>query len=62
MGNVFGDELLTVEEVSTLIKKKPGFVYKNWHKWESNGLRVLRAGSHPRFYRSDILKMMEAKA
>lgn len=55
------DEILTLSEVAVLLKISKHSVYKIWHEWRDRGVRVLklRPNSVPRFFKSDILKMMQ---
>lgn len=54
-------ELVTIQDIAKLIKKHPSYVYKHLPKWRDRGVRVLQTDPNttPRFYLSDILKMME---
>lgn len=53
--------IVTLKEAAEILKLKMPTVYKNWPKWRDQGVRVLKAypNASPRFYLSDILKMME---
>jgi len=54
-------EIVTLEEAAKLLKISKHTVYKRWHEWRDYGVRVLKMkpNSTPRFYVSDLLKMME---
>jgi len=56
-------EIVTLEEAAQILKIKKNYAYKIWHQWPDYGVRVLklRPNATPRFYLSDILKMMEIK-
>jgi DNA-directed RNA polymerase specialized sigma subunit len=55
------DEILTLKEVAELLKISPNYVYQIWPSWRDKGVKVLKAAANsaPRFYKSEILKMME---
>ena len=57
------DELLTLKEVADLTKYKLSYLYKVYHFWRDRGVRIITAtpNASPRFYKTDILKMMEAR-
>ncbi len=54
-------EIVTLEEAAKLLKISKHTAYKRWHEWRDYGVRVLKMkpNSYPRFYVSDLLKMME---
>lgn len=54
-------EIVTLEEAAKLLKISKHTAYKRWHGWRDYGVRVLKMkpNSTPRFYVSDLLKMME---
>ena len=54
-------EIVTLAEAANILKIKKSYAYRIWHEWQDAGVRVLklRANATPRFYLSDILKMME---
>ncbi len=51
--------ILTLEEVAIMLKMKKSYVYRIWKSWK--GVRVLqhKCNATPRFYLTDILRMME---
>jgi len=55
------DDILTLCEASKLLRISMGYAYQSYHLWKDYGVRILkpRPNAHPRFYRKDILKMME---
>lgn len=56
------DEILTIEEVARFIKFPKSYVYKNYNMWRDYGLRILSThpNARPRFWKSDIVKVLEA--
>lgn len=57
------DEIITLEEVAALIKYSLQYLNNNYMKlFCDRGVRILRLkpGARPRFYRRDIIKLMEA--
>jgi transposase len=54
-------EIVTLAEIASILKISKHTAYKNWHNWRDYGVRVLqdKPNAVPRFYLSDILKMME---
>jgi len=54
-------EIVTLKEVAEILKISKHSVYKVWGTWRDHGVRVLKlkTNASPRFYLSDILKMME---
>lgn len=56
------DEFLTLKEISLILKVSMAQIYRTWHSWSDYGVRILRLtpNAEPRFYKSDILKMLEA--
>lgn len=56
------DEILTMDEVAKLIKFPKSYVSKHYNSWRDYGLRVLitHPNARPRFWRSDIIKVLEA--
>ena len=54
-------EIITLAEACELIGISLGYGYQIWHTWRDKGVRVLQhsPNARPRFYRKDILKMME---
>jgi len=56
-------KLLNIKEVAEMLGISPKTVYNNWHEWVVKyGISIhrLNATGHPRFYESDILRMIEA--
>jgi transposase len=55
-------EIVTLEQAANILKISKHTAYKKWHKWREYGVRVLKMETNatPRFYVSDLLKMMEA--
>lgn len=55
------DELISIREVAEMMKVSRSLVYSLWTTWEKKGLRVMKASpnGHPRFYKSEIVKMLE---
>lgn len=56
-------EILTLSEVADLTKYKKGYLYKVYNSWRDYGVRILKPApnARPRFYKADILKMMEVQ-
>lgn len=57
-------DIITLEEVAQLIKYSLQYLNNNYMKlFCDRGVRILRLkpGARPRFYRSDILKLMETQ-
>jgi hypothetical protein len=54
-------QIVTLKEVAEIIRIKVSYAYKIWPTWRDKGVRVLKTAPNatPRFYLSDILKMME---
>lgn len=54
-------DILTLKEVAALIKISMGRAYQTYYNWPKYGVRILRAGPNypPRFYKHEILRMME---
>ena len=57
------DEVLTLKEAASFLKISPNYVYKIWPSWRDAGVKVLKLNpnSTPRFYKSDILRMLETQ-
>lgn len=57
-----GDEIITLDEVAKLTKYKKSYLYQIYNSFRDYGVRILKPApnARPRFYRSDILKMMES--
>jgi len=54
-------EIVTLAEAAQILKIKKSYAYRIWHEWQAAGVRVLklRPNATPRFYLSDLLKMIE---
>lgn len=54
-------EIITLTEAAKILRISRGYAYQVWHKWPDQGVRVLKMAPNatPRFYLSDILKMLE---
>ena len=54
-------QIVTLEEAAQILRISRHTAYKRWHEWRDYGVRVLkmRPNATPRFYLSDLLKMME---
>ena len=54
-------QIVTLKEAAGIIKISHSCAYKTWKKWRDRGVRVLKTAPNatPRFYLTDILKMME---
>ena len=68
MSNIKGimkpdDEIITLEEVAKLTKFDKGYLKRRYNTWRSYGVRILKIAPNakPRFYRSDILRMLEVQ-
>ena len=57
------DEIITLEEVAKLTKFNKDYLGQVYSTWQEYGVRILRISPNakPRFYKSEILKMLEAK-
>jgi hypothetical protein len=55
-------KILTLKEVAEVLHIKLNYAYKVWKNWRDQGVRVLKTApnAQPRFYLSDILKMLES--
>ena len=55
------NEILTLEEVADLTKYSLGYLRRTYTSWMDRGVRILKAAPNakPRFYREDIIKMLE---
>jgi hypothetical protein len=60
---VENSEIITLTEACQLIGISIWHGYRIYHKWPDYGVRVLKhtPTAYPRFYRRDILKMMETR-
>jgi excisionase family DNA binding protein len=58
-GNV--DELLTVEEVATLLRVPKSWIYQHTRKRDKERLPHVKLGKYLRFFASDIRKFLESK-
>lgn len=56
------DEIITLKEVAELTRYKIGYLYQVYHLWPARGVRIIKAApnARPRFYRSEIIRMMES--
>jgi hypothetical protein len=56
-------EIITLTEASRLLGYSLGYTYQVYHAWRGRGVRFLKstANAHPRFYRKEILRMLEAR-
>ncbi|MBI4708211.1 MAG: hypothetical protein HY761_09875 [Candidatus Omnitrophica bacterium] len=56
-------EIVTLHEAAEILRISKHTAYRRWHEWRDYGVRVLkmRANATPRFYLSDLLKMMEVQ-
>lgn len=54
-------EILTLTEAADLLKISRGYAYQTYPRWREYGVRILKMAPNgvPRFYLSDILKMLE---
>lgn len=52
------DDILTLKEVAELLRFSIHTVYQNWKKW---GLKpyVITPNAKPRFFKSQVLKLLE---
>ncbi len=57
------DEIITLEEVAKLTKFSKDHIRHIYNSWRDYGVRILKMAPNakPRFYRSDIIRMLEAK-
>ena len=57
------DEIITLEEVAKLTKHNKDYLSQIYNSWREYGVRVLKLApnARPRFYKSDIIKMLEAR-
>lgn len=55
------DEVMSIADVAKFLGMSPNYLYKKWTSWRKYGVRVLKIGPNaaPRFYKSDIIKMLE---
>ncbi len=55
------DTILTLKDVSKITKYSINYLYKVYHTWRDKGVRIIKIAPNaaPRFYLSDILKMLE---
>ena len=58
-----GDEIITLEDVAKLTKFDKGYLKRRYNAWRDYGVRILKMtpNSKPRFYKSDIIRMLEAQ-
>jgi hypothetical protein len=56
-------EIMDLNEACQLIGISTGYGYRVYHLWPGYGVRILKhhPNARPRFYRKDILRMMEVK-
>lgn len=56
-------DIITLSEACAVLGIKLGYGYQIYHMWPEYGVRILKhaPNAHPRFYRSDIFKMLEVK-
>ena len=54
-------QIVTLKEVAGILRISPHYAYKIWGQWRDKGVRVLKIApnAQPRFYLSDIQKMLE---
>lgn len=54
-------EILTLTEAADLLRISRNYAYQVYPKWREFGVRILRMApnSPPRFYKADILRMLE---
>ncbi len=57
------DEIITLEEVAKLTKFNKGYLKQIYNSWRDYGVRILKMAPNakPRFYKKDIIRMLEAK-
>lgn len=57
------DEILTLDDVAKLTRYKKSYLYQIYNSFRDYGVRILKPApnARPRFYKSDILKMLEAQ-
>lgn len=55
------DPILDLEKAAKILGISRSYAYKHWHEWRLYKVRVLkmRPNAQPRFYKSDLLKMLE---
>lgn len=58
--NRLNDQLLTLKEVAVFLRIKPGYMYQIWTKL---GIRpiVPYPDARPRFWKSDVIRMLDAQ-
>ena len=57
------DEIITLEEVAKLTKFNKNYLRQVYNSWKDYGVCILKLhpNAQPRFYKSEILKMLESK-
>jgi len=57
------DEILTLDDVAKLTKYKKSYLYQIYNSFRDYGVQILKPApnARPRFYKSEILKMMEVQ-
>lgn len=55
-------EIVNIDDISRILKVSKSKIYHDWPGWRDRGVRILKLkpNDRPRFYLSDILKMMES--
>lgn len=58
--NRLSDQLLTLKEAAEFLRIKPGYMYQIWAKLGIKPV-VPYPNARPRFWKSDVIRMLEAR-